>query len=65
MTVNTAILMNDQYNTTLQLIEDMQFQLNNIDIENVDFLVSCEDMLTDLEDRIMIAKNRMQITVEL
>ena len=65
MTVNTAILMNDQYNTTLQLIEDMQYQLNNIDIDNVVLLCNIEENLNTLESQIHKAKNKIKNEVEL
>ena len=57
MNINKAIILNDQYNNTLVAIEELQTRLDNVDIDDVDLLVSIEELLTELEDKICNKKH--------
>ena len=65
MDINTAIIINDQYNNTLAAIEALREQLNDVDVDAVVLLANLAADLDTLEDKIHQNKHTLKNGIQL
>ena len=65
MDINTAIIINDQYNNTLVAIENLQEHLSSVDVDSILWPEDLESNLETMADMIQNQKHTLINDIEL